>query len=331
MMQYTTKFLNPLSLSSMSTRVFLTLFAGGMLWLTACDQTFNDAPPPSQSFDDIEAYHEATALLPDTFTVDNAEPVRIVTDEEAELLLPACALALPDGTPLCDLTGEGPCVIKVELLAIFRKKDMVLNQMMTQTLEGALLESGGMVKVRATFNDTIPLIVKAGESFQVKLPKSNTLTDSTRMAFYLEDGEAVADTLWVFKGALFAQDAEDYIIEHNQFDEWMSIGYPHEATEPDTLLFVEAVEGYTLDEVTSQVYVSLEDFHSILKATYAEGRFAVELPKSLAVRAVGLHTDGTYLYYGSAVGETGADATLTIPLQPKTPPQVAQSLEELEE
>ncbi len=307
------------------------LFGLALVGLQACDNTYNYAPIQTQNFETIEDFFEETTFLPDTFQIDQAEENTLVTEGNAEVVLPPCVLALPDGTPLCGLTGDGPCPVKIELVEMYTNKDFVLNEITTTTPEGTVLATGGVFKLKATFADSIPLQLVEGKTFVVKVPKANTPTDSTYMNLYSVDTALVAAAQWNLETVAVEDTVGYHKLTYNAFNEWFGCGYPIEVNEfyaTTTISVISAEERF--DAAISRVYLLYDDEHSVLGTVYDKGSFvSAELPSRTKVTAVALHTDGKELFFAKGSGEVGTDTEILIRLEQVTAEELTTELEAL--
>ncbi len=300
-----------------------------VIFLQSCDSTYNYAPLNTEAFETIDAFFEEIILVPDTFNIDQSQENTLLTEGNAEVLLPPCILALPDGTPLCDLTGDGPCPVKIELVEMYKNKDFVLNEMTTITENGEILATGGIFKMRATFADSILLTVAEGKSFKVKVPKGNTPTDSASMNLYSVDTTTLAGATWTLQSTSVEDTVGFHAIEYDKFNDWFACGYEIEAAATTTRVSIVSSEE-RFDADISRVYLAFDDFHSLVGTTYNKGSFVAEnIPTDEPVTAIAIHTDGTQLLFATGTGNTGTDEEILIRLEPTSVQVLHEKLSEI--
>lgn len=309
-------------------KLFLYL-VGLTVLFQSCDNTYNYAPLNTEAFDTIDEFFEETTFIPDTFNIDQSQENTILTEGNAEVLLPPCILALPDGTPLCNLTGSGPCPVKIELIEMYKNKDFVLNEMTTVTKDGDILATGGIFKMRATFADTILLTVVEGKSFKVKVPKANTPTDSTSMALYSVDTTVFAGATWELQSTFVEDTIGFHKVEYDKFNDWFACAYEIEAAENTTNIKVSSAEERFNAEI-SRVYLAFDNFHSLVGTTYDKGSFVADgIPTDEPVIAIAVHTDGSQLLFATGKGTTGTDKEVLVRLESVSSEELLEKLSEI--
>ncbi|WP_073110530.1 energy transducer TonB [Hymenobacter daecheongensis] len=115
------------------------------------------APPPSEA-----RLHDLTLKASEYFQIDPTQPAEVHGREGTIVRLPAQVLVNASEKP-----ATGP--VWVELKECYTVADMLLSNLSTVTPEGDLLDSGGIVLVRASAHGQ-PLHVAAGQAFQLEMP-----------------------------------------------------------------------------------------------------------------------------------------------------------------
>lgn len=305
------------------------LLVGAAIIFQSCDSTYNYAPLNTESFETIDEFFEETTIIPDTFNIDQSEANTIVTEGKAEVLLEPCMLALPDGTPLCNLTGNGPCPVKIELVEMYQTKDFVLNEMTTVTPNDEILATGGIFKLKATFADSIPLSIVEGKTFKVRVPKTNTPTDSTEMNLYDVDTTAFAGADWLVRDIPVVDTVGFHVVEYDAFNNWFGCAYEIEAAETTASTYVVSAEE-RFDAKISRVYLAFDNFHSLVGTRYDKGSFIADgVPTDEPVIAIAIHTDGAQLLFATGQGTTGIDEEILVRLEAITSEVLLEKLGEI--
>ncbi|WP_165370517.1 energy transducer TonB [Hymenobacter persicinus] len=115
------------------------------------------APPPTEA-----RLHDLTLKASEYFQIDPLQPAEVHGREGTIVHLPAQILVDARQVP-----ATGP--VWVELKECYTLADMLLSNLSTVTATGDLLDSGGMVLVRASAHGR-PLHVATGQSFQLEMP-----------------------------------------------------------------------------------------------------------------------------------------------------------------
>ncbi|GAA3935197.1 hypothetical protein GCM10022406_19470 [Hymenobacter algoricola] len=130
------------------------VYRRGTLRPFATDTT---APPPTEA-----RLHDLTLKASEYFQIDPTQPAEVHGREGTIVHIPARVLVDARQRP-----AAGP--VWIELKECYSVADMLLSNLSTVAAGGDLLDSGGMVLVRASTRGQ-PLQVAAGQAFQLEMP-----------------------------------------------------------------------------------------------------------------------------------------------------------------
>lgn len=89
-------------------------------------------------------------------------------------------IVLPEGTEIelkgCSLEGLNLKDIKVDAEEFFTKDKMILNDMFTQTTDGACLSTGGMLRLKITDKNGNPVKLKTNNNLTIRIPQTTADT-----------------------------------------------------------------------------------------------------------------------------------------------------------
>ncbi|MFN0203424.1 MAG: hypothetical protein ACKVTZ_17995 [Bacteroidia bacterium] len=115
------------------------------------------------------AFYEAMEKPSQSFMMNNPQQqMKIVGAQGTEILIPANAFQDKNGNPVNE-----PVVIT--LREYYHLEDMLTANLNTQTDDGQLLETGGMIYVEAKTEKGEPLTIQKNQSLQLTMPVQNTL------------------------------------------------------------------------------------------------------------------------------------------------------------
>ncbi|WP_345074539.1 energy transducer TonB [Hymenobacter fastidiosus] len=169
------------------------VYRRGTLRPSATDTT---APPPSEA-----RLHDLTLKASEYFRIDPTQPAEVHGREGTIVRLPAQILVDARQVP-----AAGP--VWIELKECYTLADMLLSNLSTVTAAGDLLDSGGIVLVRASAAGQ-PLQVAAGQAFQLEVPFSRR--QKGMRLFYGNGNRRQSPTHWVAAGPTNRQPAQETI------------------------------------------------------------------------------------------------------------------------
>ncbi|MCB2409186.1 energy transducer TonB [Hymenobacter lucidus] len=144
------------------------------------------AAPPSEA-----RLHDLTLKASEYFQIDPSQPAEVHGREGTVVRIPAGVLVDSRNQPAVK-------PVWVELKECYSVADMLLSNLTTVTPEGELLESGGIVLVRASAQGQ-QLRLAPGQAFQLEMPGPASRRKELKL-FYGQGGRGVQPVRWVAAG-----------------------------------------------------------------------------------------------------------------------------------
>ncbi|WP_167856994.1 energy transducer TonB [Hymenobacter aquaticus] len=171
-------------LSSRTSRTApLIVYRRGVLRAPGSDTT---ALPPSEA-----QLHDLTLKASEYFQIDPTQPAEVHGREGTVVRIPAGVLVTSANQPAAN-------PVWVELKECYSVADMLLSNLSTVTPDGELLESGGIVLVRASAKGQ-QLRLAPGEAFQLEMPGPAARKKELKL-FYGQGGRGRQPVRWVAAG-----------------------------------------------------------------------------------------------------------------------------------
>ncbi|MCB2380002.1 energy transducer TonB [Hymenobacter sp. BT635] len=161
----------------------LIVYRRGVLRAPGSDTT---ALPPSEA-----QLHDLTLKASEYFQIDPTQPAEVHGREGTVVRIPAGVLVTSANQPAAN-------PVWVELKECYSVADMLLSNLSTVTPEGELLESGGIVLVRASAKGQ-QLRLAPGEAFQLEMPGAAARKKELKL-FYGQGGRGRQPVRWVAAG-----------------------------------------------------------------------------------------------------------------------------------
>ncbi|WP_167852097.1 energy transducer TonB [Hymenobacter elongatus] len=161
----------------------LIVYRRGTLRPPGADTT---ALPPSEA-----RLQDLTLKASEYFQIDPTQPAEVRGREGTVVRIPAGVLVTNSNQPAAN-------PVWVELKECYSVADMLLSNLSTVTPEGELLESGGIVLVRASARGQ-QLRLAAGQGFQLQMPGAASRRKELKL-FYGQGGRGQQPVRWVAAG-----------------------------------------------------------------------------------------------------------------------------------
>ncbi|WP_167856462.1 energy transducer TonB [Hymenobacter metallicola] len=161
----------------------LIVYRRGQLRAPGADTT---SLPPSEA-----RLHDLTLKASEYFQIDPTQPAEVHGREGTVVRIPAGVLVTSSNQP-----ATNP--VWVELKECYSVADMLLSNLSTVTPEGELLESGGIVLVRASAKGQ-QLRLAPGQGFQLEMPGPASRRRELKL-FYGQGGRGQQPVRWVAAG-----------------------------------------------------------------------------------------------------------------------------------
>ncbi len=149
------------------------------------------------------------------FTIPNNQSFLITARNGSEVTIPKDAFVDKNGRPVNNKNVE------ISIDEALSAKDGLLQMLTTQTTDGEMLESGGMIKINASLNNE-PLQLREGKQVKVSLP-SETMVDDMSVFTGQRDADGVMK--WEITKEKFATSNQDVKGRPLQVDTMLLMAY----------------------------------------------------------------------------------------------------------
>lgn len=310
----------------------LPLFAALLLGMaTSCEKDPDNAVKlsyPNENIDYIESTLANEQPSIQTFTVNANMGASITGQKGTQIYIPSNAFVTENGSPV---SGS----VNFELQEIFSAADMITSGKMTSS-EGRILASGGEMYINATQGSS-QLKLAQGKSLSFKVPTDNYQSD---MGLFVGNGGDGDNFDWVSDPATTVSGCQDsssvtlfsYCFSIDSLINWINCDYFYNDPRPLTEIEIQVPQGY--DNTNTKVYVYIPSINSVAQANaFQNGSFYINagyrMPVGLAVTFIGVHYDGTNLFYSIQNATIVNNHVEVLSFQQVTAAQLAQILASL--
>ena len=285
-------------MKAIKTHWFLLLFILPLLALfSSCEKDMNNKVILSKSTNsiaEIENFLSSNAPIKQTFQLSTASYNTVTGAKGTSIFIPNNAFVDASGNPV---TGS----ITFELQEVYSPAEMIFTGKMTSS-GGRTLASGGELYINAQQGGS-DLKLAPGKSLDFKVP---TNSYDSQMGLFVGNGDD--DNFdWIPAPATNVSECQDsssitlsnYCFNLDTLINWINCDYFYSDPRPLTEVEIQVPSGY--DSQNTMVYAYIPSINSVTGTKYQGGSFWISggyrMPVGLAVTFIGVHHDGTDLYY----------------------------------
>ncbi len=267
----------------MKINISLIAIAFITLLLTSCGDD------DTQNYTTLDGFYKSN-LNPEKFKVDADNDILITGSQGTRLTIPKSALPNTDG----DVT--------VSFKEFFKKSELILNNIPTNTIDGRWLETGGSFFLDVENSDGDRVFLR--DNITLEFPISDNISDPTNMAPWFDDSEGTPDFIgWrslefdpdATVAAIMDTIAPQYIMFCPGY-QWINCDYVFESTAEKTPIKVRVLNT-DLDIANIDTYIVFKDINAVIRLNESNGEFeSFEIPVDEEIFVVGIgFQDESYL------------------------------------
>lgn len=257
------------------------------------------------------------ATPPEKKTIASDDDLPIVGKQGTELWLEPGDLVLPDGT-------QATYPIQVEILEVYKPKDMILNRISTVSF-GRMLSTAGQVKITAS-KDGKPLTLSKNNNTSIDFPATSKLDREMALFYGIEENGSLinwvgADTIRKKVPLYLGRDG--YSAFPSKLG-WINVDKFINSTEPITEITFQS-EYPTIDKI--EIYLYFPDLKSVMR-NYGDKSGLVPIGSKVKVIAISI-TDKDEWYSFSLETTVQDKQKIDIKLAPTTKEDLMKYLDTL--
>lgn len=318
-------------MKNFNSSILLSFFTAAVLsFTTSCEKDPDNAvklTDSNKSENNIQSILANEAPIVQNFTVNADISNTITGDRGTKIRIPGNAFVTQNGNPV---SGN----INFELQEIFSPGEMIASGKMTSS-GGNILASGGEMYINATQGSS-QLQLAPGKSLDFSVPTCNY---DSQMELFVGNGQDDDNFDWVPATNSVVSQCQDslnpcqttYCFNITDLFNWINCDYFYNDPRQKTEVEIQVPSGF--DNTNTQVYAYIPSINSISRTSYVNGSFWItggyKLPVGLAVTFVGLHYDGTDIYYSVQNATIVNNHVEVLSFQKVTAAQLAQILASL--
>ncbi len=234
----------------------------GLIVFTSCSKNDNN------QFQNLKEFYLSN-LKPEVYTFNNNDGIKIFGKQGTRVTIPKSAIS--------HINGD----IKVSFQEFFKKSDLILNNIPTNSIGDSWLETGGsfFLHIQDSNGKTIVL----DKNIMLEFPINSNIADTSNMSVWRGDGEALYGNLRPFDiwREIASQDStanveinnesREYLMNTPTFN-WINCDYIFETTSDLTKVKV-SVSNQEIDIKDINTFIVLKNINSVLRLNQNENDF----------------------------------------------------------
>ncbi len=259
----------------------------GLIVFTSCNNNDNN------QFQNLKEFY-ASNLKPEVYTFDNNQDIIIFGKQGTRVTIPKAAISHTNGR------------IKVSFEEFFKKSDLILNNIPTNSVGDSWLETGGSFFLHIQDSNGKNIILD--KNIILEFPINSSIANTSNMSVWFGDGEALYGDLRPFniwRAITFTSSTsnveidsanQEYIMNTPTFN-WINCDYIFDTTSDLTKVKV-SVSNQEIDYKDINTVIVLKNINSVLRLNQNElnfESFPIPIGEEAFIVSLGIN-DEIYLY-----------------------------------
>lgn len=259
----------------------------GLIVFTSCNNNDNN------QFQNLKEFY-ASNLKPEVYTFDNNQDIIIFGKQGTRVTIPKAAISHTNGR------------IKVSFEEFFKKSDLILNNIPTNSVGDSWLETGGSFFLHIQDSNGKNIILD--KNIILEFPINSSIANTSNMSVWFGDGEALYGDLRPFniwRAITFTSSTsnveidsanQEYIMNTPTFN-WINCDYIFDTTSDLTKVKV-SVLNQEIDYKDINTFIVLKNINSVLRLNQNElnfESFPIPIGEEAFIVSLGIN-DEIYLY-----------------------------------